>query len=300
MAIPEPQLETWSHQGASVTASATYNSIQTALDALSSPVRGMNYQVYLQGSYKNTTNIRGDSDVDVVVELDSPFYPDLSALPAAQVQQFRATHHDATYLWADFRRDSLQALRAYYGALSVVEGDKSLKVRGGAGRLPADVVPALRLKKYNYFQSPQVEGYVEGIKFFARRDSREIINFPKPHYENGVAKQSTARTGGRYKPIVRIFKNARTYIVDNGGLADDVAPSYFLECFLYNAPDEAFQGTLQQAFAEVFRWLWSATPSTLMCQNAELPLFGGSPEQWEVQKSRVLLQAIANLWDTWG
>jgi tRNA nucleotidyltransferase (CCA-adding enzyme) len=84
MGIPESQLQTWSHQGAVTTAKTTHESIRNALAANTSPIRDKSYEVYLQGSYKNTTNIRGDSDVDVVAQLNSTFQDDLSALPLAQ------------------------------------------------------------------------------------------------------------------------------------------------------------------------------------------------------------------------
>src|SRR5690348_706208 len=143
MPIPESQLETWSHQGAVTTASATYRSIQTALTANSSPIREKNYEVYLQGSYKNDTNIRGDSDVDVVVQLNSTFGYDLSALPEEQKRQFQVSYPtNATYLWEDLRADVLRALRAYYGAASITEGNKSLKLASAPGRLAADIIPA--------------------------------------------------------------------------------------------------------------------------------------------------------------
>jgi predicted nucleotidyltransferase len=115
MPIPESQLETWSHQGAVISSSATYRSIQTALAADSSPIKGKDYEVYLQGSYKNDTNIRGDSDVDVVVQLNATFGRDLAVLPENQKRLYEAAHSSATYLWDNFRKDVLQALRSYYG-----------------------------------------------------------------------------------------------------------------------------------------------------------------------------------------
>ena len=73
MAITEQQLSNWSGLGAQKGSADTYNSIKTALGQYVFPA-GMNYRVYLQGSYPNHTNIRGDSDVDVVVETDGVFY----------------------------------------------------------------------------------------------------------------------------------------------------------------------------------------------------------------------------------
>jgi tRNA nucleotidyltransferase (CCA-adding enzyme) len=75
MTISESQLETWARQGAVTTASNTHQSIRRALDAYDWP-NGVRFESYLQGSYRNTTNIRGDSDVDLVVQLNSTFERD--------------------------------------------------------------------------------------------------------------------------------------------------------------------------------------------------------------------------------
>ena len=93
MPIPESQLETWSHQGAVTTAKQTHESIRKALNPHTWPT-GVKYEVYLQGSYKNTTNIRGDSDVDVVAQLNSTFQHDLSEL--SDYQKIYITKHMIT------------------------------------------------------------------------------------------------------------------------------------------------------------------------------------------------------------
>jgi hypothetical protein len=223
MPIPESQLETWSHQGATVTSSNTYRSIQTVLAAASSPISNKSYEVYLQGSYKNDTNIRGDSDVDVVVQLNATFGYDLSGLDAEQRGYFATSYPtNATYLFQNFRADVLRSLRQYYGQAAVSEGSKSLKLVAAPGRLAADIIPAIQHRKYNYFYGINGESHVEGIKLWTT-NNLEVVNFPKDHYKNGVAKHATNRTNGWYKPTVRMFKNARTHLVDHGLLHDSVA-----------------------------------------------------------------------------
>lgn len=78
MAIAESQLEIWAKQGAITIAKSTADSIKNALNSSYSRPGGVDLEVYLQGSYKKETNIRGDSDVDVVALLNSTFYSNLS------------------------------------------------------------------------------------------------------------------------------------------------------------------------------------------------------------------------------
>ena len=65
MSIPESTLAQWSHHRAGTAFKQAHVPIRQTLDAYKglSPFK---YEVFLQGSYKNDTNLGGDSDVDVV------------------------------------------------------------------------------------------------------------------------------------------------------------------------------------------------------------------------------------------
>ena len=290
MPIPEAQLERWSHQGAVTTAKQTHESIRNALKQYK-PLKGLDFEVYLQGSYKNSTNIRGDSDVDVVVQLNSAFR---SNLTEEQERVFRFTN--ASYGWWDFRDDVLKALRCYYGTGKVREGRKSLKVQ--TPYLPADVVVCIQYRKYP-LQPKSARDYVEGMTFYVPLEDRWVVNYPKLHYQNGVKKN--LRTD-RYKPTVRMFKNARTYLIDRGEMQKDLAPSYFLECFLYNVPDSEYMGSFQKIFLKAMGWLINNHTqwSSFMCQNGQDPLFGSSPEQWSEESAVQFIKAMLDLWENWG
>ena len=124
-----------------------------------------------------------------------------------------------------------------------------------------------------------------------------MINYPKLHYENGVKKNQD--TNERYKPTVRMFKNARTYLVERGVIPADLAPSYFLECLLYNVPNDKFGKTYQDTFCNIVDWLFKADLSKFVCQNKQLPLFGSLPEQWSVTRAKDFLQSMLDLWKNW-
>ena len=59
-------------------------------------------EVFLQGSYKNDTNLGGDSDVDVVVRLSSKFKPHVAPLTGQRLQE-DASHQVAYQRWKLFR-----------------------------------------------------------------------------------------------------------------------------------------------------------------------------------------------------
>jgi len=84
MAIPESQLEIWSHQGSITQSSTTYNSVKNVLEDNGVPYSGKDYEVFLQGSYGNSTNTYAESDVDLIIMLNDCFQHDLDDLPEDQ------------------------------------------------------------------------------------------------------------------------------------------------------------------------------------------------------------------------
>ena len=288
MPIPESQLQRWSNQGATTTAKQTHKSIRAALDPYNWP--NGKPEVYLQGSYKNSTNIRGDSDVDVVVQLNSVFMSNLM-----EEQKRRFGFVEADYTWSDFHSDVEQALTEHYGVSKVRRGKKTLKVE--TSYLPADVVVCIQYRKYP--PNPRSEDdCIKGMTSYVPTEDRWVVNYPKLHYENGVEKNKG--TNQWYKPTIRMFKNARTYLIDRGEAPQNLAPSYFLESLLYNVPDSKFGGTFQDTFYSVINWLLEADLSEFRCQNEQLALFGNSPEQWSEEGARHFLERMVDLWNNWG
>ncbi|MCJ7570794.1 MAG: nucleotidyltransferase, partial [Candidatus Thermoplasmatota archaeon] len=266
-------------------------------------IKNKNFDVYLQGSYINSTNIRGDSDVDLVVQLNDTFRGDVSLLTEPEKTVYSSSFSDANYTWETFRSDVLQTLRNYYGIPAITEGNKSLKIIGSSGRLSADVVVCIQYRKFQRFPSINGQQYTEGIAFKTQRDSRWIINFPKSHLSNGEKKNNSFNTSGKYKPTIRFFKNARSYLVNNCVIKQDLAPSYFIESLLYNVPNNHFENNYQNTFFNSMKWLINSFKNEeykkLICQNEQLPLFGESTEQWSITNAIEFMRKLLDLWETW-
>ncbi|TAM65813.1 MAG: nucleotidyltransferase [Microbacteriaceae bacterium] len=271
MSIPEQQLNAWSNVGAETAAAQTYASIKAALDQ-SDALKKRGYRVYLQCSYKNTTNVRGDSDVDVIAQLTDAFGYDIERLSETQQSEFhRQFPSTASYGFNEFHDDVQKALQSYYGSLVTVR-NKCIAVQGKSGRLSADVVPCMTYKRYDPAAGYGLPTPHEGIRVFRRDNGTLIVNFPSSHYDKGVAKNK--RTNERYKPTVRIFKNFRNRLIAQGTIRDGLAPSYFVECLLYNVPDAKFSDSYELAVAETLVFLGET------CEKVEFPKFvtGSKPD----------------------
>jgi len=297
MGIPESQLETWSKQGATVTSQNTHESIRNALKS-SDLATKCTYDLFLQGSYRNFTNVYAESDVDIVAQLNSIYYYEISGLTTSKQSKFNESISPAKYGFFDFRNDILKILTDYYGFSSITNGNKSIKVTKGSNRLNADVVVCVEYRYYTRYNDPYDSSYIEGIKFFTQT-GQQIVNYPSQHYDNGAQKNNSENTNGWYKPIIRMFKNARSRLVTEGKISRDLAPSYFLECLLHNVPNSKFGKSYTESYSNIVNWLSETTIDDFKCQHKLYNLFGSSTDQWSMESAKVLINNYVDLWNNW-
>lgn len=281
MAIPETQLDTWSHQGSMTQSSSTYQTIRNALTASTAMYAGKDFKVFLQGSYGNDTNIYAESDVDTVIRLDLIFNYDISGLPPEQSAAFREVFNGtASYTFAEFNQGVATRLSTAFGTNDVTFGTKAYKIKANGSRRNADVVACYQHRRYIRFISSSDNDYVPGIVFPTTPTGR-IINYPAAHSENCTAKHQ--QTNGWYKPVVRIFKNMRSRLVDNGIIDSKCAPSYYIEGLIYNVPNEKFGSNYTNTVVNCINWLHQTDRAKLLCANHQYFLLGNSNVQWTTE-----------------
>ena len=128
MAITEAQLVTWSHQGAVTQSKETYGTVRRALESDRVRYTSREFNIFLQGSYGNDTNVYTESDVDVVIRLDATFHYGLDDLNSAEKAAFHSAHPgSATYTHALFKAHVIAALEAAFPR-AVTPGNKSIKI----------------------------------------------------------------------------------------------------------------------------------------------------------------------------
>ena len=299
MAIPENQLDTWSHQGSVSQSKDTYATVKRALEDASAKYTSRNFEVFLQGSYGNDTNIFAESDVDIVIRYDGAFFSDLSELPADQQNAFNAWRQEGTYPYDAFKGHVQGALEAAFGA-SVKPGKKAFKIDAGGSRRSSDVVVAFEYHRYYKFNSETDQNFEIGIAFFTS-DGTRIVNYPKQHSKNCTAKHQA--TSSNFKRCVRIFKNIRRKLVADGLIANSLAPSYFIEGLLYNVPDTQFLGTTYAGkVLNLLTWLHQTTDrSKFVCANEQYYLLrDNNPVCWPRADCDGFIKAVVELWNNWS
>ena len=295
MAIPETQLETWSRQGSVTQSSTTYATIKRSLEAGDTNYASKAFAVFLQGSYGNDTNIYAESDVDVVIRLDSIYHYDVTALNAQDLLAFNAALVPGTCLYADYKAHVVAALQKSFGAADVKPDKKAVKIKANGSRRSADVVVATDFRRY--YSGPSGVQFDQGICFFTSSGDR-IANYPKQHSANCTAKHQA--TSQWFKPMVRILKNMRSRLVANGAIEPGTAPSYFLEGLLFNVPDDKFGNSYSDTFVAAVNWIFQAERKNFVCANQQYYLLRDSAVTWPPANGDRFLDALKQLWTDWS
>lgn len=248
MALNEQQLIAWS----SPVGTSEDQKCKNAISQVTTAIRkkfGNDVSIFLQGSYRNNTNVKQDSDVDIVVRHDGYYFPNLFRLNEEQKKVYHADHPTSSYTFAEFKNEVELALRDAFG--TVTRKNKCILIPGNSNRVNADVVPCFKMKRFA--NETQVEA--EGIQFYAD-DGNEINSFPEQHYTNGVAKR--AATGQMYKKIVRIFKKVRSELIEANTISDKLVSSFLIECLVYNVPNDHFiTGSYKQTLKNVITRIYN-------------------------------------------
>lgn len=231
MNFTEQQLITWSKPVSTSEDQKCQNAISQITAALKAKF-GSKISIFLQGSYRNNTNVRLNSDVDIVMRYDDAFYPDLQRLSEADKATYNAQRTPAGYDFDELKADTQAALKAVF-TTDVERKNKCIQVNGNTYRVTADVIPCFVLRRFKTLHTIEAEG----IKFYSDNGS-EIISFPNQHYSNGTTK--TEQTFRLYKRMVRILKVMNYRLIDNGTISDKLVSSFFIECLVYNVPNGNF------------------------------------------------------------
>lgn len=185
--------------------------------------------IFSQGSYRNGTNIPQESDVDIAICYRGSYFYDTSQLSPLATYGLGLTQ--AVYTYDKFKADVTKALSASFGQEMQV-GNKSFKIRPNSGRVSADAVPSFEFRQFRTYADPMI-----GTRFIAN-DGNTITNWPDHHHYFGVEKNKA--TSFRYKKVVRVLKSLRDDIKNSGSPAVADTPSFFIECLVFNAPDQCF------------------------------------------------------------
>ena len=100
--------------------------------------------------------------------------------------------------------------------------------------------------------------------------------------------------------MVRVLKNMRSKMVDDGLLEEGIAPSCYLKGLLYNVPDDQFGSSYGDSFVNAINWIQQADKTKFECANEQYYLLReGSPVTWRTEKCENFPGAAIKRWNEW-
>jgi hypothetical protein len=211
--------------------------------------------VFAKGSYKNNTNVRQDSDVDIAIEATEYFRYELGGdFKSSSGSDVGISPYPGTYSVEQLKDEAEAAMVRRFGRSAVRRGNKAIEVHASSYWLQADVVPCVT---YHYYYARDSYGrlsYHEGILIHAD-SGEEIVNYPRQTHDQGNAKNIV--TGRRYKRVVRILKRLENKMVEEGIIEE--VPSFLIESLVFNVTDYTFQhANYYDDVREVLAYLYKA------------------------------------------
>ena len=268
------------------------SAIRNAIKA-SDKLRTRTISIFTQGSYRNNTNVRKDSDVDIGTLCTDTFFYD--PLPEGWTQE-KLGFSDATYHYDQFKDEIEEALVNYFGRLAVHRGNKAFDVHETSYHVEADVAAFFEHRRY------QSDGtYLKGVELRTDKENHRIINWPEQHYQNGVNKNNA--TGRRFKAIVRVLKALSNEMVENGIQAGNI-PGFLIECLVWNVPNDHFQHyTYTDDVKAALIFLFNHTQTDELCREwgevSELKYLFRPSQKWTREQANAFTVAAWN-YIGWG
>lgn len=268
------------------------NAAQAVRNAIkaSDKLKDRGIKIFTQGSYRNNTNVRQDSDVDVGILCYDTFFMDL---PEGYTREnFGIT--PATYHYSQFKNDVGEALIAYFGSSSVHRGNKAFDIHENSYHVDADVAPFFEHRRY--FTNGE---YLSGVELLPDNTGR-IKNWPEQHYSNGVDKNTA--TSKRFKALVRIIKSLCNEMADKGITEAKTIMGFLIECLVWNVPNDHFghdtyKGDVRSCLAFLFNNTMTDEKCSEWGEVSELKYLFRPSQKWTRQQAHLF---ISKAWDYIG
>ncbi|MFE6055383.1 hypothetical protein ACFQ6N_31920 [Kitasatospora sp. NPDC056446] len=253
------------------------------------PFANLGLIVEPKGSWANNTNVSSDSDMDIKVEFTQRVFR--GNVGGMEFWQLALQKGSYTGSWTPevFRSELRIALKSASDRVDASHNVAFYVPSVPGSRPDTDVVPCFTYQYEPVFGPPS-----RGTVVFTQ-DGKHIVNWSQQQLENGRAKNN--RTGRGYKFAVRALKSVENDLAAMGAIKE--LPSYFMECLIYNVPDDVlkapsfdrtFEGALAHLRYQFNFWAWNADPNGMVEPNGIKKLFGPT-QKWSKDDAKQLLDA---------
>ena len=285
----EAQFREWAKPPGKTEKERCDNAVSAMRNAIkaSDKLRDREISFFTQGSYRNNTNVRKDSDVDVGVLCADTFFYDLPEGTTRETFEISP----ATYHYDQYKDEVEEALVSYFGKAAVTRGNKAFDVHETSYHVEADVAPFFEHKRYDSDGTS-----IKGVELLTDKEKKKVINWPEHHYENGCKKNND--TGTRFKSIVRVLKSLSNEMIQNKVEAGNI-PGFLIECLVWNVPNSQFgNATYTEDVKNSIIYLYENTKDYDLCSEwgevSELKYMFRPAQKWTREQANSFIVAAWN------
>ncbi len=250
--------------------------------------------IYLQGSYASKTNIKFQSKIEVIVELNKTHEYDYETMQQSDMK-FRDDFFINFEHYFDVRRFKqvlVDELKKLLNTKVIINPTTILVPSSSKLQHAVDIFPCFKYRFYN-----ENGGSIRCKLVYDEKLDEHFLMFTNLHAVNGNLKDSM--TQGNFKRIVRLMKN----IVAISAREDkNIHPirGYYIECLLYNVPNEMYYSSdnkLSSVFLKIINWLNFANLNEFVCQNQIWSLWGNADGFWNQYDARQFINDIIEFYE---
>ena len=204
-------------------ASSAYNNIKQILER-DEGMKELGPHIFLQGSYKRDTAIYTINDVDVVVLCTKLHYP-----PAGVGGRSHSRDEIFRIVAGAIRSNDSYRDKVEYGPQS-----KCIKV---STSVQLDVLPVVYSKGHFDVQ-------YEPVVMYQPKYGKWMETYAR--YHQNYCSIRNIGSNGNFIPVIKVLKHLRD---NTQGLSSSIAPSFYIECLLYNIDNEKYKDSITVAIA---------------------------------------------------
>lgn len=243
-------------------AQSEHTTICSLIENPRGPASGLSPTCFLQGSYRQDTAIYSINDVDIVV-LCKLWQPGSGEAGTRTYDRDEIFSTIAAPLLVDGRyRD-----KVYYSHNSMcIKVDLGIKI---------EILPVVyKAGNYDITNEP--------FRLYRPENGQWEDGYARNHQQLLTWKNSAARTGSNFKPMVKIMKHLRSVIGLN-------TVSFHIECLLYSIPDNQYIGNPAEYITNIMNYLAYLSADewykiSIMTPCGERNIF--TPNEWKLDDWR--------------
>ena len=275
------------------------NCIKTAINKLKTEFDffdEQDVQIYLQGSYENETMVDEFAKLEIVVEFGQNAFGEIDKKPQLKVKSIWSDNSLIRKRIVAFKPNihlqlikklMLESLIEETGNEGIYNNSKSIFIPAyKKNKIPCEILPCYTLSTSEKDESVMIyDSYI----------NKYVVTFPKLHCENLKIKDKL--TNGAFIEMVRVFRNIRDILVDNEIIDVSFAPTYFLECLLYNVPNELYKGKLSSVLLKILNYFMNCNLNKFVCAHERFKMFGNNSDAWTIYKARSFINLMTQIWE---